>query len=441
MDAPANELHDAKVLAGLVHTFAGLHPESAAQALEKLDVAQAVRVIESLDPAVVGPVLERINPADAGAILDRLGHERAAALLGRIGPKHAASVLQYLDPARRDEALAALDASKAGLLRDLLRYAPETAGGMMELQVVTIPVDLTVEEAIAVLRRAPRQALYYLYVTDRQGKLVGVLNMRDLLLASPGDKISGFVRTGIVSVPAYMDREEVAELMRQHNFLAIPVVDGEGRLVGVLRPDRVVSAAQQEAFEDMQRMVGAGGDERATSPVGAAVRKRLPWLLVNLLTAFLAAAVVGLFEGIIAKVTALAVLLPIVAGQSGNAGAQALAVVMRGLALREILPDTMRRVVFKEFAAGVLNGVIVAAVTGVAVLAWDGRPMLALVIGLAMILSMAAAGAAGAAIPIVLRRLGRDPAQSSSIFLTTVTDIVGFATFLGFAVLFASRLT
>lgn len=222
----------------------------------------------------------------------------------------------------------------------------------------------------------------------------------------------------------------------------MPVVNFEGRLVGVVRHDQVLKTVQDEAFEDLQRLVGAGAEERALSPIRTVVRSRLPWLLVNLATAFLAAAVVGMFEGVIAKVAALAVLLPVVAGQGGNTGSQSLAVVMRGLALREIIPGVKRRVLLKETVAALINGVVIAAVTAAAVFGWrrlagDSMQLcggLALVIGLAMIVNMAIAAMAGAAIPLLLKAVGRDPAQSSAIFLTTVTDIVGFGSFLGFAV-------
>jgi magnesium transporter len=218
--------------------------------------------------------------------------------------------------------------------------------------------------------------------------------------------------------------------------VALPVVDSEGYLLGVVKPDEILEALQQEAFADLQKMVGAGEDEKALSSVSVVVRKRLPWLYVNLATAFAAAAVVGLFEGTIEKVTALAVLLPVVAGQGGNTGAQSLAVVMRGIALRELVPGTTRRLVLKEGLGALLNGVAVALGTGVAVFLWDGRMGLMLVITLAMVVNMTAAGLSGAAIPLILRAMGRDPAQSASIFLTTVTDVVGFAAFLGFAVVF-----
>lgn len=425
-----------KALEALVKAFAESHPESAARALERLEAAEAARTLGNLPAGVAGSVIERLAPHAAGAILSQFTPEQTRALLEAMPPKQASAVLQHIEETKRGAALAGMPEQAAKRLQELLKYAPETAGGMMEPQVVSIPIDVTVQEAITLLRKAPRQSLHYLYVTDRDGKLVGVLGMRDLLLAGSRDKVEPLVRREIKSVRAAMDREEVAALMRELRYMALPVVDEENRLLGVVKHDQVLSAVQEEAFEDLQKLVGAGGDERALAPVGLAVRKRLPWLMVNLATAFLAAGVVGLFEHAIAKVTALAVLLPIVAGQGGNTGSQALAVIIRGLAVKEVVPGAVWKILFKEFAAGFLNGLAVAAVTSLAVWAWYASPALALVIGLAMVVNMVAAALSGAAIPLVLHALGRDPAQSSSIFMTTVTDVVGFAAFLGFALLF-----
>jgi magnesium transporter len=315
-----------------------------------------------------------------------------------------------------------------------------TAAGMMEGDVVSIPVQSTVGEAIRLLRDAPRPALHYLYVTDPERRLSGVLGMRDLLLARPDDPIAPMVRGGLTTVRPETAREEVASVMQRSRYLALPVVDAEGRLQGVVRHDRVLGAIQEEAFEDLRRMVGAGGDEHALAPVGEAVRKRLGWLVVNLATAFLASAVIAQFGPVLAKVAALSVLMSIVAGQGGNTGAQTLAVVIRGLAVREIIPGSAWRLVRKELIAGFLNGIVVAAVTGAVVYLWFGRGWLAFVIGMAMVVNMAAATLSGAAIPLALAALGRDPAQSSSIFMTTVTDVVGYASFLGFALLFIDKL-
>lgn len=268
--------------------------------------------------------------------------------------------------------------------------------------------------------------------------------MRDLLLASPRDPIAPLSKTSLLSIPDSMPSKDVVLQMREKRFLALPVVDFEGRLVGVVKQADALQAGQDIAFDDTQKIVGAGADERALSPVSMVIKSRLPWLYINLVTAFMAAAVMGAFEGIIAKVAALAVLLPVVAGQGGNTGSQSLAVVMRGLALREIVPGTKRQLIQKELISGIINGIAVALVTSVAVFGWRlvaadtviAATGLALVIGMVMIVNMAAAAFAGAIIPLFLQACGRDPAQSAAIFLTTVTDIVGFAAFLGFASLF-----
>lgn len=423
-------------LRSLVRSFAETHPEGAAHALEGLAPEEAAEVFAELPAEIVGPVAQRLTPHATAAVLQHVPPAHLHELLDAMTPREAALLLSHLDEERRETALSGLPDDAARRLRTLISYPPETAGGIMEPQVVSLAVDLKTHEAVNVLRRAPRQALYYLYVTDRHGVLQGVLSLRDLLLAAHDQPIESLVNRNVVSVPVGTDREEVATLMRQRGFVALPVVDVEGRLLGVVKHDEVLDTVQEEAFEDLQKMVGAGGDESALSPVSTVVKRRLPWLYINLLTAFLASAVVSLFEGTIAQVTALAVFLPIVSGQGGNSGSQTLAVVIRGLALKEILPGAERRIVVKELLAGVLNGLAVAVVTGLSVGLWGRSAALGTVIGLAMIVNMGIAAFAGAVIPIVLQKLGRDPAQSSTIFLTTVTDIVGFASFLGLAALF-----
>jgi magnesium transporter len=418
----------------MVRSFASTHPADAARVLEGLDAQAAAELLRRLTTRTAAQVTERLAPESAGVILTRIGPDASRQLLSSLPSRQAAAVLQHLEDTVRDAALSGLLPDRGRVLRDLLRHATDTAGGMMDPQITAIPVDLTVREAIATLRRARRETLYYLYVIDRERRLLGVLDMRELLLASPRDPIAPLVKPDVVTVPADMSRDGVTDLIRQRRFVALPVVDDQGHLLGVLKPDEMREAVEQEAFGDLQKMVGAGVDERALSPVTTVVAKRLPWLYVNLATAFAASAVVGLFEETIARVTALAVLLPVVAGQGGNTGAQSLAVVMRGIALRELVPGTGRRLLRKELLAALVNGMAVAAGTSLAVFLWDGRPALVAVIACAMVVNMTAAGLAGAAIPLLLRALGRDPAQSASIFLTTVTDVVGFAAFLGFAV-------
>lgn len=438
-----------KPLETMLQSFIELHPEEAARSFEELEPAEAGRLFVTLPADVIVALLERLSPHISVPLISNLETERVSQIVSAMSPRAASTMLRQLNEERREAVFSHLTDETAKSLRELTYYSAQTAGGIMEPRVAALSIDLTAEQAIAAIRRTSRDSLHYLYVTERNGRLAGVLTMRDLLLAEPHDRIEKLIRKNVVSVNDTMDREEVINLMSDRGFLALPVVDYEGRLIGVVTHSEALQASQLEAFEDLQKMAGTSADERALSPVSVVIRSRLPWLMLNLLTAFLAAAVVGLFEETIAKVAALAVLLPVVAGQGGNTGAQSLAVVIRGLALREIISGQERRVIRKELLAGLLNGVAIAVVTGLAVLLWQlllpesnstKAIALSLVIFLSMIINMAAAALSGAVIPIVLKSFGRDPAQSSSIFLTTVTDVVGFASFLGFAVIFLPML-
>jgi len=262
----------------------------------------------------------------------------------------------------------------------------------------------------------------------------------EFAVADPAVPLSSLAQPAAGALNPMAPQKEVTETLEQLKVADLPIVDMDGVLLGVVYHATLMQAIQEDAVADMQTMVGASKDERALSKATFAVRKRLPWLQINLLTAFLAAAVVGLFEGTIAKVTALAVLLPVVAGQSGNAGAQALAVTMRGLALREITIRHWLAVTLKEVSTGFINGIAVAVTCGIGVYVWSGSAGLVVVIMLSMVLAMIAAGFAGAIVPIALTRFGQDPAQASSIILTTVTDVAGFFSFLGIATLMLAML-
>jgi magnesium transporter len=348
----------------LIRSLVDRHPEDAARILEGIDAA--------------GCLLAQIEP------------ERVRKLLEDLPVRQAKAILARMDGALRDSALVGMSERPARHIRDLLRYPPGTAGAMMAGQVTSVMLDWTVRETIAALRRAPRTTLYSLFVRDRAGKLVGVLNTRELLLGAPQDLIEPMVRRDPVTISAMASPVDVARVIEKTRFPVLPVVDSEGHLLGVVEHDEVLDAVREEAFAELQKMVGAGADERALAPVSTVVRKRLPWLYVNLATGFVAAAVVGLFKDSIAKVTALAL----------------------------------------------ANDTAVALVKAGAAVAWDDRLGLGLIIGLAMVVNMGVGGLAGASSPLMLQTLGRHPAQSSSIFMTTVTDVVGFAAFLGFAVLF-----
>jgi magnesium transporter len=415
-------------------------PRLAATRLEELSTDEAVEALQTQDPHVLVPVMSCLAPDVATDILLDLPAELSARILAEMSPNDAAKLMSRLDYEARERHLAMLGEPIAAEIRRLLAYPPDSAGGLMETRVAHFRESATVEATLERLRKDRPRTSRSIFIVNGDNRLVGKVSLQDLALAQPKAILRDLLQPVSAVVHPVAPRDEVVELLEKHMLVDLPVVDVEGRLLGLIYHDALIQAIHEDASVDIQTMVGASAEERALSPALFAVRKRLPWLQVNLLTAFLAAAVVGLFQNTIAQFTALAVLLPVVAGQSGNAGAQALAVTMRGLALREISLRHWLRVTFKEVRAGLVNGIAVAVTCGIGVYFWSGSIGLVLVISMSMVLAMVAAGFAGAVVPIGLTRLGQDPAQSSSIILTTVTDVAGFLSFLGIATLLAGLL-
>lgn len=424
----------------LIQAFFHLHPAEAARALGTAPVPEALGQLDAGGGPAAARVFERLDPDRAVQLLEEMDEALFRRLWTSMDPGVGAALLARLAPGARPPRLAALPRELAAEMEELMRYPAGSAGRLMDTAVTVFRADETAGEALDRIRSFPERRVHDLCVIDGAGRLTAVLPLQEVAVAQPAESLGGLARRPPVSVQAMASREEVVELLEAHKLSSLPVVSFEGRVRGILRHDALVEAAQQEATGDLQTMVGAGREERALSPPALAVRQRLPWLQVNLATAFLAAAVVALFEDTIARFTALAVFLPVVAGQSGNTGAQALAVAMRGLALREFRPRNWFPVARKELLAGLINGLAVALVTALAAYLWSGGIGLPLVIATAMVFSMAMAGLTGALIPVVLTVLGKDPAQSASIVLTTVTDVLGFLSFLGLAALAASTL-
>jgi magnesium transporter len=417
------------------------HPDEVALELERASLEEAAELVASeARPERWVPVVRALSTERAARLLEALPAGTAASLLERMDAPAAAMLLSRTEEEARLGILEAVDRGARSELVALLSYPPDSAGRIMDPRVLAFPESSRVGEVLARLRAASWRRFDEIFVVGGKGELTGVVPLQEVALAPPETRLSELRRTPHAVADAVATREEVVSLLEQTKLPVIPVVDIEGRLLGAVRYDALLAAAQAEASADLLTMVGASKDERALSPISFAVKKRLPWLQFNLVTAFLAAAVVGIFEDTIARYTALAILLPVVAGQSGNTGAQALAVVMRGLALREIGQRQWARVLSKELLVGLLNGIAVAATTALFVFLWSRSAGLASIIGLSMVMSMAIAGFAGGAVPLALRTLGQDPAQSSSIILTTVTDVVGFFSFLSIATLLSTTL-
>ncbi len=422
----------------IVRKFFETDPAAAAHSLETMEEEEAVEVLRGLPPTLSAKAFPYLQTGYAIGLLREVPQPLFEEIVQKLEPNQGAMILAQLSEGARQAVLEHLPEGTKRKIQELLIYPEDSAGRILTTVFLAFHEELAVRDVVQRIRGLgkTRPPTTYAYVLDSENHLVGVVNMWELMLAQPAEPLSAVMRREVFSVSAFMDREEVASELSKRGFFAAPVVDSENRMIGVVKTEQLIGHVQEEATEDLQKMVGAGADERPFSPVPLSLRKRLPWLQVNLATAFLAAGVVGLFESLIARITVLAVFLPVVAGQGGNAGAQSLAVVIRGLAMREIPPARARALIVKETALGAVNGLLTGMVVAGVAWIWKGDPFLGLVIGLAMLVNLIAAGFAGAAIPLALKGIGRDPAQSSSILLTTVTDVVGFLAFLGFALIF-----
>lgn len=424
----------------LNQAYLRLHPVDAMRTVNRLSSKEVIKLMLIQSASEMVALWDRLNIGMAAAVLPQLADKHVKQIIQRGDPVHTARVLMQLNTEQRERCMAYASSSRQRELISLVQYPQGSAGALMDPRFLPLHETLTVREALLRIRKQKARFTRQLYLTDDQGRLQGMVEVHKLAFNDGAAKLADLSQPVPAAVPATATREEVVAQLEQHRITDLPVVDIAGRLIGIIRYDALMAVVREESSVDMVTMVGASRDERALSNVGFVVRKRLPWLSINLLTAFLAAAVVGLFESTIAQFTALAVLLPVVAGQSGNTGAQALAVTMRGLALREIGTSQWFRVVRKETGAAFFNGIAIALLTSSGVLVWSSSWGLALVIGSSMIIAMLAAGIAGVIIPTMLSSLGQDPAQSSSIILTTVTDVVGFFAFLGIATMLSGLL-
>lgn len=415
------------------------NPQAAAKFLEGLSAAELKKELVDISAPSLLPVLDRLTSSRAGLVFKQLSPQQQVNLVEIATPRLAVILIAGIDDAAQAELIESMEKRSRDELSRLLSYPENTAGRLMD-PAVDVQIDMNLAQVTERIRHAGVNRARSVYVVDESNRLVGRVDMQELALAEPGWVIADLLHKSTAALPAIAPRGEIVDFLDQTRLDSVPIVDTDNRLLGVVRYQKLFEAIESVANADMQKMVGGSADERSLSGPAFAIKRRLPWLHINLLTAFLAASVVGLFEDIIAQFTALAVLLPVVAGQSGNAGSQALAVTIRGIALKEIGTRDWRRVLKKESIIGLINGIALAISCGLGVYLWSSSTGLALVIAVAMILSMIAAGISGALVPIILTRAGQDPATASSIILTTVTDVAGFFAFLGTATILASML-
>jgi len=420
---------------------ASIHPADRADLYERLDPDLREAFLSVLSSEAMGELLEYLDEEVREKVVGRMPRATLARVLDKTSQDAAVDVLRTLAPAEMARVLSTM--TTASEITPLLEHADESAGGLMTRGYVALHPEMTAQQAITFLRlRKPVvEEAYYLYVLDAANRLLGVVNLRELLISDLDTPIVEVMTRDSITVKADTDQEEVARLIQHYRLRALPVVNEQGVLSGIVTADDAMEVASEEATEDMYRMVGLLSDDSVYAPVMVSARRRIPWLGINVIAVFLAAAIVAAFEDTIAKAAALAIFMPVVAGLGGNSGIQSITIVVRGMALGEIKTEDAMRVLMKEAVIGLVKGVIFGLTIGLVAWAWQAEPWWGLVVGRALMLNMLVAGLLGAVIPLGLRALRLDPAVASGIFLTAFTDVMGFLFLLGLGALLIDKLT
>ncbi len=419
--------------------FGQLHPADKGEVLNRLSGELQSSLLAEMELTTVASLLEFLEPEESASLLRNRDAAHVAQVLDLTAPDVAADVLHLLPATEQLKTLREMKESEE--VEGLLRYQDDTAGGLMTLEFPVVTENITTPNALDQLRLLGPDAedINSVLVVNNDRQLVGSLSVTRLALARPSAVIRDIMDSHVHSVIADTDQEECARVMQRYNLARLPVVDQEGRLTGVILAEDIVDVIEEEATEDMFRIAGVGG-ERVMGPIRSSLRSRLPWLSINLATAFLAALMVSLFEATIIKVVALAVFLPVVASQGGIGGTQTVTLVVRSMALGDVPRRQGLRLLRREIALGMVHGLVLGIMVGLVAFAWKGNATLGLVLGVAMWGNMLVAGLAGAGVPLLLRRLRMDPAVSSAVFVTTFTDVIGFVLFLGLAAAFVDFL-
>ena len=430
--------------------YASMHPADLADRLQRMEMPEARHILQELPLPQAADALAELEDDVVQQLLDNFPNEKLVPLLNELDADEAADLLGELPATDQHRLLGKMESEQSEAAKELLSYPEDSAGGIMNDRFISLRAGQSVSVAQKDLRKLEDPApedINYLYVTDTKEKLVGIVSLRDLVFAPPRSKVKDVMDAEVEFVRVDDDQEEVVRRFEHYHYLGLPVLDEHGTLMGVIKSDDVLSVAVEEATEDMQKMVGLSGEERTLTPWRQSFRRRLPWLLINLLTACLAGAVVGIFEGTIAQFAILAIFLPIIAGQGGNAGMQTTTVIIRDMALGELSPGDGRKALVKELVLGLFNGLAIGMVGGFVglvvgqffagieapdaagnmVAKFTQEPWkLGAVVGAAMMLNQITAALFGVLIPYGLKFFRLDPALASSILITTVTDVAGF---------------
>lgn len=411
-----------------------IHPVDFLEALGEFDDDPLI-ILEKLPDEYVALLLDYAEDDEKFNLLSLFSKNRQAQIISEMSSDELVDLLGTLDEDEQNEIITNMNTEEVEEVKTLLSYDPESAGGIMATEFISIKETDTVNETINYLRTmAPdSETPYYIYVVDDLDVLKGVVPLRQIIVSTPDTLIKDIMIENIISAPVDMDQEEVSHIFEKYGFMAIPVVDHNGEILGIITVDDVMEIMKEEYTEDMFRLAGLDEEEKVAGTVIGAIKSRLPWLLVNLVTATLAAKTVSLFENTIAQIVALATFMPMVAGMGGNAGSQTLTLIIRGIAIGEINYENQAGILKKEIAIGIINGLCIGLVVGVLGYFWVGSLAFGFVIGTAMLLNLIVATISGYLVPVLLKKVGIDPALASAVFVTTVTDVLGFFFFLGLA--------
>ncbi len=420
----------------------GLADATLADHLEHFSAAEIWRVLQCLDLRRRAMIFGRLQLERQVELASSISSEFLVELITAMPADERVDLYKILPESIQDSVMPFLAKAEREDIRKLSSYEEGTAGAIMTSDYVAFRPDLTVTEALAKIRRewSGKETIYYTYVVDANRRLLGFVSLRNLILAKPTSVMASIMQPDVMFGRVSDDQEHIAQIIARHNLIALPIINGGDTLVGIVTHDNALDVVTEEATEDILRMAGMEAEEQVNSPVYKSVMFRAPWLSINLLTAICASFVVSLFQDTLSHYIVLAAMMPIIAGMGGNAGTQALAITVRGIALGEVSLATGRGLIIKEVAAGCVNGILLGLLIGVIAYFWIGNPWLGLIMFVAMTANLTIAGLFGSVIPLTLKALKIDPALGSSIFITTATDVGGFFIFLSLATLMLNKL-
>lgn len=426
----------------IIDLFSDMHPADIAELIDELDEEDRLHLFSLLDVDKASDVILELSDSSREQIIEDLSNEKLTDIIEEMESDDRADIIAELSDDQAKAVLDAIEPAESEEVKELLSYPEDTAGGIMQSELVSVSRTATINDAFQAVASAKDEIenINNIFVVDEEERLVGTVPLQSLITTRRFTPVVDVIDRDIPSVPVDMDQEEVARLFNKYDLVSVGVVDSENRLLGRITIDDIMDTVQEETSEDIYRIAGLGHDDTIFNKTIDSVKKRLPWLYLNLLTALTSVLVIGFFEDTIKLMVALVFFMPVIAGLGGNAGGQTLALIIRGIALGEVTFENANRVLARQLAVGATNGIAVGLVIALIAYFWKGIPILGLVIGLAMIISVFAGTMVGVLIPLALKRLRLDPALGSNILLTAFTDAFGFLSYLTLATVFMKLL-